>query len=115
MVAVLLVGCSGNDQISQVELPQTPVLSARESWGVVDASYVRVYESANRDSDIVGHLRSGIVAEITGRVVSPVDSGRQGWVQVRQGELVGWVQRREIDLFETRERADNAARIIRGE
>lgn len=115
LAALVLGGCSAGEELQHIELPQTPVLSVRESWGVVEAPYIRVYHAPEEEARIVGHLRSGVVAEITGRVVSPVGGGQEGWVQVRQEGLLGWVDRQEIDLFDTRERAENAARAIRGD
>lgn len=111
----LLVTCSADDSVTDVSLPETPVLSARESWGVVESPYVRVFQTADEDGPIAGHLRSGVVSEITARIVSPVGEGEDGWVQIREDDLSGWVRRREIELFDTRERAENAARAIRGD
>ena len=118
-VATLLfatvVACAREDSTPNLSLPETPVLSARESWGVAEQAYVRVYAAADDEAGVVGHLRSGVVSEITARIVSPVGGGRDGWVQVRREDLSGWVRRGEIELFDTRERAENASRAIRGD
>lgn len=114
-LAPFLSTCSADDGVTDVSLPETPVLSARESWGVVERPYVRVFRDADEDSPIAGHLRAGIVSEITARIVSPVNDAENGWVQIREDGLTGWVRRQEIELFDTRERAENAARAIRGD
>lgn len=110
-----VMACAQEDATVNLSLPETPVLSARESWGVAEQAYVRVYATADDEAGVVGHLRSGVVSEITARIVSPVGGGRDGWVQVRRDDLSGWVRRGEIELFDTRERAENASRAIRGD
>lgn len=110
-----LAGCDGG--ADTVELPPTPVISARESWAVVRGAYVRVQDEPATGSAIQGHVRRGVVLAITERTPFPdtVDGQRDYWLAVCSEEISGWVFGAYVETFTTYDQAETAARALRSE
>jgi len=109
-----LAGCSERERVDRVDLPTTPVLSFRAGWAVIDVTYARVLTSPDPNSEIVGHLRRGVVLEIVSKsnYTEQVDESVDFWYQVRSEEFSGWVFGSGLELYNSRERAENAAEAI---
>jgi hypothetical protein len=117
LLMIVLAGCGEGDRVDQVELPTTPVLSLRAGWAVVSATYARVLESPDPESSIVGHLRRGVVLEIVSKsnYTERVGEATDFWYQVRSENFSGWVFGSAVELYNSRERARNAAGVLGNE
>ncbi|MFO8064609.1 MAG: SH3 domain-containing protein [Spirochaetota bacterium] len=115
LVALVLFGCSGGEPVEQLELPTTQVLNVRAGWAVVEAPYSRILEQPEADSPIVGHARRGAVLEIVTKTnySERTDDGTDFWYQIRSQDFSGWVFGSAVSLYNTRERAANAAEVLR--
>ena len=112
ILAAGLSGCREERNVRPVEMPETNVLSLRAGWSVVTNSYVRVHASPDAESQIVSHVRRGTLAEVTGKTSfrDTVGSESDNWYQVRIGETEGWIFGTALELYNSRQRAENAAR-----
>lgn len=112
-----LAGCGDGGGMDEVELPTTPVLSFRAGWAVVDSSYARILEQPDPRSDIVGHGRRGAVLEILSKTsyTDRVGEEQDFWYQVRSEDFSGWLFGTAVELYNSRERALNASRVIRND
>jgi hypothetical protein len=107
-VAVIVVSgasaCSSGDE--EIRLPETPVLSGRERVVLAVERYVRVYERPERDARIISHVRRGDVLPVETR--TPDGS----WIEVRQHDVQGWLERDFVRSFSSREQALNARQLL---
>ncbi|TVQ40971.1 MAG: hypothetical protein EA384_01505 [Spirochaetaceae bacterium] len=115
---VLSVAAScGGEADGRLELPATPVISARESWVVVRSAYVQLMQEPAADAAIRGHVRRGAILAIDDRTpyLDTVDGQSDHWLAVRDDELFGWVFAAYVDGYSTRAQAETAAALLRGE
>ncbi len=119
-VAVLLIGaallsaCGASSSGDDLEMPATPVLSARESFAVIEQAYSPLHQEAESSSSILAQMRRGSVVEIVGRTASreQLDGRLERWYRVRYVDSEGWTFGGWIAVFETRGRAENYARTL---
>ena len=111
---VVLVGCSRSDGLKPIVLPPTPVLSVRAHWGVAQEAYLRVFADPSTGSRLEFILRSGDIVEISAKsgYTDDVRGVRDYWYHVISDSRNGWVFGNGLDLYESRERAENASRLL---
>lgn len=118
LVCALVLGalssCGPPERLSDIRLPGSPVLAVRANWGVVSDAYVALRTAASGDAGINGHLRAGSVVEIREKSGSPeLWKGREDfWYRIGGESGEGWVFGTHLDLYDSRQRATNAARSI---
>ena len=118
LLVVQLAVTAGCDRgADPVELPPTPVVSARESWAVVRRAYVRIQGEPAVGSSIQGHVRRGAILAVIERTpfLDTVDGQRDHWLSVAGDEISGWVFGAYVDTYTTVEQAQTASRVLRGE
>ncbi len=99
--AVAFLGaCS--DRTPSLTLPETPVLSGRGSYALVEAEYTRLFDRPDRDAVILSHGRRGDVLRVVGRTAN------LRWVEVDAPDMRGWIVMEDLVLFSSREQALNA-------
>lgn len=110
--AVPIACGGGHEREVHIELPSTPVLSARSRWGVITSSHLRLRRQPNTASAPVTTLWQGTMLEILSRDERKVRvEGRDGyWYQVVYDGLQGWVFGAYLQLFEEESEARRAAR-----
>jgi len=114
IVAIISAGCRGGEADKPITLPPTPALSVRAHWGVAQAPYLRAFENPSTGSRIVFLLRAGDILEITAKssYTDQVRAKRDYWYHVVFEKREGWVFGTGLDLYESRERAENASRLL---
>jgi cytochrome b len=115
VAAQLLIplGCGRRAQsATEIELPETPIVSIRDRWGVVTGSYVRVREEPNEGAAISDYVRRGVVVEVREVIEDARNDAGASWLKIRGEAVDGWVVESGVSLYESRARADNAARQI---
>lgn len=75
------------------------------------SGYVRVLDSVDPNSAIVGHLRGGDVVRIEQRHGTIVRDDHDFWYLIEGEGGRGWVKGSEIELFASRALAQNAAEV----
>jgi hypothetical protein len=116
LLAGIPVACGGNREPEvQIELPTTPVLSARSRWGVVISSHLRLREQPTTQSTPVTTLWQGTMLEILSRDErkTMVEGEQNYWYQVVYDGLQGWVFGAYLRLFEEETDAQRAARSLK--
>lgn len=118
LAAILLptVGsCRREAPLERVELPATPVLTLRSSWGVVRAPFLRMRQEPLEKGSILAHVRRGEVLEIISRTETKetLDGQSAYWFLVSYGGLRGWVFGVYLDVQDSRSKADAIARELR--
>ncbi len=106
--------CSIEEEAAEIDLPETPILSSRSEWAVVTTSYLRIRSEADTDSEILGHLRRGAVAEIIGRnrEKETVEGQEGSWFHIRSSGISGWIFGYYIEIYNSREKAQNASKAL---
>jgi hypothetical protein len=106
-----VAACGSDEQLGSLDPPATPVLSVRARWAVISDPYVRLFEASEVSSPVRFHLREDTVVEILSKTNYQVElhGRRDFWYQVRAGDRSGWVFGSEVELYESEERARNAA------
>lgn len=99
-VAALLGACS--DRAVPLTLPETPVLSGRGSYALVEAEYTRLFDRPDRDAVILSHGRRGDVMRVVGRTAD------LRMIEVDGPDRRGWIVAEDLVLFSSREQALNA-------
>lgn len=118
LLLALLAGgasCRRETPIERVDLPATPVLTLRSSWGVVRAPFLRLRQEPVEGGNILAHVRRGEVLEIISRteVKETLDAQTAYWYLVSYGGLRGWVFGAFLEVLDSRSKADNLARELR--
>ena len=110
-------GCSESEGVEEVELPTTQVLSFRAGWAVVESPYTRILRQPDPASSIVGHARRGTVLEIVSKTnyTERTDDGTDFWYRIRSQDFSGWIFGTAVELYNTEERASNAAKVLRND
>ncbi|MBN2049936.1 MAG: SH3 domain-containing protein [Spirochaetales bacterium] len=104
--------CSREDVVLDIELPPTPILSIKTSWGVITSSHLRLREEPNLESRAITTLWRGYVLEIVsqGPEKETVEDGYDYWYRINFDGLQGWVFGSYLDIFDSRDQAETAAR-----
>ena len=116
VITPLFIGsCTKGEEIPEIELPVTSVLSIRSSWAVVTSTHLRLRENATVDSTAVTTLWKGSVLEVLSKTdeAEVVEVEKDFWYQVNFGGLTGWVFGAYLDIFSSKEKADTASREIK--
>lgn len=110
----VVYGCSREPAIKAVDLPSTPELTLRTSWGVITADFLRLRAAASEDSEPLTTLWRGSILEIISRSAVKGDGpqGQDYWYQVRHGGVQGWVYGGYLSLYVSREKAEATAKEI---
>ena len=102
-VVVSVVGLAAcGDRTSSLTLPETPVLSGRGSYALIEAEYTRLFDRPDRSASILSHGRRGDVLRVVGRTAN------LRWVEVDASDRRGWIAMEDLVLFSSREQALNA-------
>ncbi|MBB6478991.1 hypothetical protein [Spirochaeta isovalerica] len=110
LMALFIVSCSEETLKEDIAMPSTPMLTASSRWGVVSSSYIRITDENDRLNNIIATLRKGDILEVLSRE-SDRENGSSGyWYEVRAGEIHGVVPEGMIDLYDSREKAENASK-----
>lgn len=114
-VALLLVGCGRGGTPTGVDLPPTPVVSARPAWAVVRGAYVQILSQPSVEAEIEGHVRRGAVLRVHSRTpfTTAVDGVRNHWYAVSTAEFSGWMFGAFIDTYASEAVARSAAEAMR--
>lgn len=112
-----LPGCARSDAPVSVELPSTPVVSARPAWAVVRGVYVRILSEPAAGSSIEGHVRRGAVLRVHSRTpfTDVADGVRDHWYSVSTPEFSGWVFGAVLETFPSEALARSAAEAMRSQ
>jgi len=98
-----------------LELPPTPVLSARSRWAVVTSTHLRLREKPSVESLAVTTLWQNNVIEIISRNErsEKVEEMNDYWYQVAYDGLQGWVFGAYLEMFESEAEARRTSRSRR--
>lgn len=112
VVVLIVAGCSGPRQYTGLKLPPTPVLTIETSYGVVDYPLLRVRTEPVPDAALVTMLRSGSIVEIvtSSSNEETIEGKTNRWYQVQFQGRRGWVFGSYLKIFDSLEKARNAAK-----
>lgn len=114
LALVVLASCSRPESPKPIDLPSTPLLSVRAHWGVAKIAYVRVFAQAEAHGVVQFLLRAGDIVDISAKTgyTDEVRGQRDYWYHVIFENRDGWVFGDGLDLYDSRERAENASRLL---
>jgi hypothetical protein len=109
---IVLGACKREEPMTVLEMPTTPVLTVRANWGVVMSPYLRIRRQPRMDGDVVAHLRNSSIAEILAKTTYPeiVEGQTNYWYEISSDGLRGWVFGSYLEFFDSRSKAELAAR-----
>lgn len=109
---LLLTACAKRDQAASIKLPPTPILTPQNQWAVVNAEHLRLRSGPTIDSKYIFTLWRGYVVKVLDRSPQPesVGSIQDYWYYINYGGLQGWVFGYYLDLFDSRQQADQSAK-----
>ena len=101
LFCLLLAACGGKKKYN-IDFPQTTVLKAAETWGVIDRPLIRIYARPGDKSEPVSSIWRGCVVRVIARTVDPVPTseGSDYWYQVEYEGYRGWLSSRILLLYE---------------
>jgi hypothetical protein len=111
-VLIILGACKREEPVTALDMPTTPVLTVRANWGVVTSPYLRIRRQPRMDGDVVAHLRNSSIAEILAKTTYPetVEGQTNYWYEISSDGLRGWVFGSYLEFFDSRSKAEQAAR-----
>lgn len=114
-IPLCFLGCSKTEDIPEIELPATSVLSIRSSWGVVTSTHLRLRSNPSVESEAVTTLWKGSVLEVLTKTdeAEIIEGENDYWYQVNFGGLTGWVFGAYLDMYSSKDNAESASRELR--
>ena len=111
-MALVLAGCSESNPYAGLKLPPTPVLTIQTFYGVVDFAYIRVRNEPLSEAPLVTMLRSGAIVEIVTSSSSEetIEGKTDRWYQIQYQGRRGWVFGSYLRIFDSLDKARNAAK-----
>lgn len=111
LILVFPVACRGGGRPERLTLPPTPVLSIRSTWAVVKSPLLRVRAEASSRSEVLSHVRTGVVVEVIARsdAEDTVENEVGYWYRINYDGLKGWVFGSYLEIFDSRAQAEKYA------
>jgi hypothetical protein len=114
LAAAILAGpvaCRGRGRPERLTLPPTPVLSIRSTWAAVKSPLLRVRAEPSNKSEVLSHIRIGVVVEIIGRsdTEETLENEVAYWYRINYDGLKGWVFGSYLEIFDSRSLAEKYA------
>jgi hypothetical protein len=87
------------------------VLSIRSTWAVVKSPLLRVRAEPSSRSEVLSHVRTGVVVEIIARsdAEDTVENEVGYWYRINYDGLKGWVFGSYLEIFDSRAQAEKYA------
>ena len=106
MLIFVFLGCAPKREIDP---PVTPPLSRSVlGYGVVTASYTRVYNEPSSDGVSLGYVREKTILAVLERRLVKTGETQQYWV-LTEGNHRGWLPESVIKLYDNESKAQTAA------
>ena len=97
-----------------MNLPTEPILSGGIGWAVVTSSYARISSAPDKSAPDSGTLRKGTIFQCLESKLDPATAESGGiWYRYDDAGLKGWVYSSDIQLCDTRTRAETLAKMLR--
>jgi hypothetical protein len=111
LTILLPAGCGAGRRPEKLILPETPVLAVRSTWAVVKSPLLRVRADASSRSEVLSHIRTGVVVEIIARSDSEdtIEGETGSWYRINYDGLKGWVFGSYLEIFDSRAKAEQFA------
>jgi Bacterial SH3 domain len=115
LAALTFVSCARKQQENIIELPPTPVVKAAQQWGVVTSPQLRLREAPSIDAKALITLWKGYEVEIVDRTQTEdtISGMSDYWYNINYRGLGGWVFGYYLDLYDSKQRADAAAKELK--
>lgn len=104
ILTAVLAGCG--DSVEIPELPESPVLLAEDTHGLIMEPYVRLHDRPDVAAAVIGHGRAGDVLRVIGRTAD------HRWFELEAPDRYGWVRRDYIRVFDSRSQAINGRALL---
>jgi hypothetical protein len=110
LILALPVSCRGGKP-ERIVLPSTPVLSIRSTWAAVKSPLLRVRAEPSNKSEVLSHVRIGVVVEIIARSDNEetLENEVAYWYRINYDGLKGWVFGSYLEIFDSRSLAEKYA------
>ena len=110
LICVFLPGCRKEEPLVRLDMPTTPVLAIRASWGVVASPYLRVRAKPQPGAEVVAHLRNSSIVEILAKTSYPetVEGKSDYWYEIACDGIRGWVFGSYLEFHNSRQEAEKA-------
>ena len=114
LLLLLPAACRREAPVEKVQLPATPVLSIRSTWGVVTTSLVRVRSEPLNGSPILTHLGQGTVMEILSQTAEQktIENETAYWYEINYEGLRGWLFGAYLQILDSRAKAEAFAATL---
>ena len=109
-ILAIPVSCRGGKP-ERLVLPSTPVLSIRTTWAAVKSPLLRVRAEPSNKSEVLSHVRIGVVVEIIARsdTEETLENEVAYWYRINYDGLKGWVFGSYLEIFDSRSLAEKYA------
>lgn len=110
-VACFDLSCARIEEIGEIELPVTPVLTVENNWAVIVSSHLRLRDAPSTDSAAIATLWKGSVLEILSKtnLLEMVDDLAGFWYRISYDGLNGWVFGPYLLLYDSQAMAERSA------
>jgi hypothetical protein len=109
VISLLIFSCAKEELNVNIKMPSTPVLTVQSRWGVVNGSYIRITDINDRHNNIIATLRKGDIVEVLSKETEKESEDNIYWYEVSKGEIYGVVPEDQLDLYDSKAKAQNAS------
>ncbi len=115
VAALILAASCGRGRPEKLNLPPTPILTIRATWAAVKSPLLRVRAEPTNKSEVLSHIRTGVVVEVIGRsdAEDTVENDVAYWYRINYDGLKGWVFGSYLEIFDSRGQAEKYAETLR--
>jgi hypothetical protein len=109
------VACDSRNTAEPIDLPATTALVLQTNWAVITSSHLRLREGPGIGAGVLATLWKGSVLEIVSKTsTKEMAEGEEGfWYQISFDGLDGWVFGTYIELFDSKNDAEESSRELR--
>ena len=107
--------CDSRESVKPIELPSTTALVLQTNWAVITSSHLRLREGPGTTAPVLATLWKGSVLEIVSKTSTKevVEDEEDFWYQISYDGLAGWVFGTYIELFDSKNSAEDSSRELR--
>lgn len=112
---LFLLSCEKEEDIFNIELPPTSVISSNSRWGVVKFPYIKVRKNPEDKDLISSAFRQGDIVKIlkSTEFKDSTEAGDIYWYYTVLDDVEGWIVGSDLSIYDSKEQAESASKMFK--
>lgn len=112
---ILILSCEKEEDIYNIDLPPTSVISSNSRWGVVKFPYIKVRKTPEDKDLISSAFRQGDIVKIlkSTEFKDSTEAGDIYWYYTVLEDVEGWIIGSDLSIYDSKEQAESASKMFK--